>query len=308
VNVFRSWTFGVINNSMKQKVFFTSLAIMISSTVFSQLGIFTGTQDVGNVKHEGSANYDARFGKYTLSGSGSNVWGTNDEFRFVYQKIKGNFIINAEAHLLGRGTDGHRKGGLMVRTDLSNDAQMATAVTHGDLRTGFQFRPTKGGEVLSNMSEVLQADILQLERHGNTLTMKMAKHGDTLTVVSSTEIDLPEEVYLGLFVCAHSPDQLEDASFRNVRIYRPAADGYTPYRDYIGSHIEIMDVFTEQRDIIYSEKGSLQAPNWLPDNSGLIYNADGQIFKLKFGESIPHCSKYRFRQKKQQRSRHFLGG
>lgn len=262
-------------------------ALIMTFSANAQLGIFTQTTDVGKVLHKGNAQYDARFGKYTLSGSGSNVWGTNDEFRFVYKKIKGNFIINAETHLLGRGTDGHRKGGLMVRTDLTNDAQMATAVTHGDLRTGFQYRPSKGEQVQSNMSEILQADILQMERHGNTFTMKMARHGDTLTVVSTAEIDMPEEVYLGLFVCAHSPDQLEDASFLNVRIYRPAPDGYTPYRDYIGSHIEIMDVFTEQRDVIFSEKGSLQAPNWLPDNSGLIYNADGQIFKLKFGESKP---------------------
>ncbi len=279
--------FWLMTTSMNTNAILILLAFMTSFTSYSQLGIFTGTDDIGNVKHEGRAIFDARFGKYTLSGSGSNVWGASDEFRFAYQKIKGNFIINAETHLLGRGTEGHRKGGLMVRTDLSNDSQMATAVTHGDLTTGFQYRPGKGSEVVSNMSEILQADILQLERHGNTFTVKMARHGDTLTVVSIAEIEMPEEVYLGLFVCAHSPEQLEDATFRNVRIYRPAPDGYTPYRDYIGSHIEIMDVFTEQRDILYSEKGSLQAPNWTPDNKSLIYNADGLIYKLDFGDSKP---------------------
>ncbi|WP_304231792.1 biopolymer transporter TolR [Jiulongibacter sediminis] len=269
------------------KTLLTALLITTSVIAKAQLGIFNETADIGNPKLGGSAQYDARFGEYQLTGGGTNVWSSHDEFRFVYKKIKGDFIFNAETHLLGRGTDGHRKGGLMVRADLSDNAQMATAVTHGDLLSGFQYRPAKGSEVVSKISEITQADILQLERHGNTFTVKIAQKGDTLSTVSTAEIAMPDELYIGLFVCAHHAEQLEDATFRNVRIYRPAPDDFRPYRDYIGSHIEILDVFTEQRDILYSEKGSLQAPNWIPDNSGFIYNADGLIYKLKFGQSKP---------------------
>ena len=269
------------------KTLITTLFITVSLYAQAQLGIFSETTDLGNPKLSGAAQFDARFGQYTLTGGGTNVWGTKDELRFVYVKIKGNFIFNAETHLLGRGTEAHRKGGLMVRADLSADAQMATATIHGDLSGGFQYRPAKGAEVAEIKSAVLAADILQLERHGNTFTVKMARSGDTLSVTGQTSLNMPDEVWLGMYVCAHNADQLEEASFRNARIYRPAADDFRPYRDYIGSHIEVLDVFTEQRDILYSEKGSLQAPNWIPDNSGMIYNADGKIYKLLFDHSEP---------------------
>ena len=32
--------------------------------------------------------------------------------------------------------------------------------------------------------------------------------------------------------------------FRNVRLVRPAKDGFVPYRDYIGSDLELLDVAT----------------------------------------------------------------
>lgn len=54
-----------------------------------------------------------------------------------------------------------------------------------------------------------------------------------------------------------------------------------PYREYIGSHIETMDVATGKRQIIYSDTGSVQAPNWTPDNKYFIYNTNkGLIYKL----------------------------
>ena len=59
-----------------------------------------------------------------------------------------------------------------------------------------------------------------------------------------TDLALGDEVYVGLFLCSHNPDVVEKAVFRNVRFVRPARDGFVPYRDYIGSRLEILDVRT----------------------------------------------------------------
>jgi hypothetical protein len=94
---------------------------------------------------------------------------------------------------------------------------------------------------------------------------------------------LNEEVYAGLFICSHNENVIEQAVFSNVRIIIPPAKDYRPYRDYIGSHLELMDVQTGLRKIIYSETGSIQCPNWTKDGKSLIFNSSaGLLYNYAF--------------------------
>ena len=52
---------------------------------------------------------------------------------------------------------------------------------------------------------------------------------------------------------------VDKAVFRDVRITVPASDNFVPYRDYIGSNLEVMDVVTGNRKILYQAPDSLQA-------------------------------------------------
>jgi Tol biopolymer transport system component len=71
---------------------------------------------------------------------------------------------------------------------------------------------------------------------------------------------------------------METAMFRNVRIVRPADPDYRPYRDYIGSRLEVMEVETGHRKILYTSAHSIQAPNWTVDGKTLIYNTKGRLY------------------------------
>jgi hypothetical protein len=62
---------------------------------------------------------------------------------------------------------------------------------------------------------------------------------------------------------------------------------FVPYRDYIGSNLEILDVETGRRKIIYSSPESLQAPNWTPDGKGLIYNKRGRLYRFDLARNMP---------------------
>jgi Tol biopolymer transport system component len=66
----------------------------------------------------------------------------------------------------------------------------------------------------------------------------------------------------------------------NVRVTVPAPADFRPYRDYIGSRLEVMDVDTGHRRVLHAEPGSIQAPNWTPDGKALIYNRDGRLFRF----------------------------
>jgi Tol biopolymer transport system component len=98
---------------------------------------------------------------------------------------------------------------------------------------------------------------------------------------------LGDEVYVGLFVCSHNNNVVEKAAFRDVRITVPAKDDFVPYRDYIGSNLEILDVQSGHRKIVYSVPDSLQAPNWTKDGKALIYNRNGRLYRFDLARNSP---------------------
>lgn len=253
----------------------------------AQLGLFEKSTDVGPVLHQGSTKYDVATGRYELSGAGANIWFTKDEFHFTYKKITGNFILQCRGKLLGKGVDPHRKFGWMVRTDQDTTAAMVSATVHGDGTAAIQYRKKAGTRIEEVKSPVKSPDVIQLERRGRSYFLSVARFGEPFWTVEVPDFDFPQELLAGLFICSHKKDVVERAEFDNVRIYIPAKPDFTPYRDYIGSHIEIMDLASGDRNIIYSAPNSLQAPNWLPDDKGLIYNSEGLIYKLDFASGKP---------------------
>jgi Tol biopolymer transport system component len=110
--------------------------------------------------------------------------------------------------------------------------------------------------------------------------MSVARFGDTLVTRELADVSLPDTVYVGLFVCAHNDTVVEHASFSNVRITTPAKRDLVPYRGYIGSNLEILDVATGNATIIHSYRGSFQAPNWTPDGKALIYAQEGLLYRF----------------------------
>ena len=108
---------------------------------------------------------------------------------------------------------------------------------------------------------------------------------------------MPEEAYVGLFLSSHNPDVKETVVFRHVRVIKPVKVGFQPYRDYIGSRLEVMNVTNGHRNVYYSSRVPFEAPNWLPDGSALIYNASGddpatrgRLWKFDLADAHAHRS------------------
>ncbi|UCG85437.1 MAG: biopolymer transporter TolR, partial [Gemmatimonadota bacterium] len=222
-------------------IWLIGLAILSVSPASGQvLGVFDGHTDVGNPKVAGDASYDPVRQEYFVSGSGYNVWFDHDEFHFVWKRLSGDFVVRASAHFVGEGADPHRKRGWMVRSDLDSDATHINAVVHGDGLAALQLRRSVGGETEEVRSQVVGADVIQLERRGNDFVMSVARHGEPLVSEEISDLVLGEEVYVGLFVSSHNEDVLEEAVFRNVRIVVPAGEDLVPYRGYLGSNLEIL--------------------------------------------------------------------
>ncbi len=256
--------------------------MLASSSLFPQsaIGIFDAHGDIGAETKPGTATYIAQTHQYIVSGSGYNIWNDHDEFHFVWKKVKGDFIAYARGEFVGAGIEAHRKIGWMARKSLEGNAPHINAVVHGDGLTSLQFRKNAGAATGEVRSTITHANIIQLERKGNVYTMRVAKYGEPFVTTQMETPDLGEEVYLGLFVGSHNADVMETGVFSDVRIAIPAWNGLVPYRDYLGSNIELLDIATGSREIVYTSPKSLQAPNWTTDGKSLIYNSEGLMYSF----------------------------
>ena len=249
----------------------------------SSIGAFEGQTDVGRVSHPGTVKYDAPRQAYVVTGSGKNMWGTQDDFHFVWKRLTGNFILSARAHFTAKGVEPHRKIGWTIRPSLKTSGAHVTAAVHGDGLVSLQFRQTSGGttEEIKSPDSLPNPDaVIQLERRDGVYLMSVARFGDTLVTQQVADVSLPDTVFVGLFVCAHNDTVVERAEFTNVRITTPAKRDFVPYRDYLGSSLEILDVATGNATIVHQYRGSFQAPNWTPDGKALIYAQEGRLYRF----------------------------
>jgi TolB protein len=268
---------------MRKPALFAALALICVPPCLSvaihavagTIGGFDGHGDVGSPKIAGSAAYNPVTEDYTLTAAGVNMWAQRDEFRFVWKKLTGDFILQTRVQFAGKGVDPHRKAGLIIRATMDADSPYVDAVVHGDGLTSLQFRRTKSAATEQKQFEIKGADVLQLERRGSRFIMSAATFGDPYSAAEIADLTLPDEVFAGLALCSHNPDVVERAVFSNVRIVRPAPANFTPYRDYIGSVLEVIDVATGARRVLRKSEEPFEAPNWTRDGA-LIYNISGR--------------------------------
>lgn len=273
------------------------LSLALASTALSAddaVGQFAHHADIGQPAIGGATSYDSSTQHYRMAASGTNIWGASDQFQFAWNQMRGDFIVRARVAFLGQGGDPHRKYGWMARASLEADAPYVDACVHGDGLASIQYRTTKGGETAEVKLKLTGGDVVQLERRGDTWIFSSARYGE---MFESAELTLPlgDDLAVGLFLCAHNAAVKEQAVFKDVRIVRPAPVGYKPYRDYIGSQLEVLNVHTGQLLALDRSAEPYEAPNWMRDGHTLIVNVSGnspdkgrlRTYDLRTGKFAP---------------------
>ena len=179
---------------------------------------FEGIADIGRVSVPGTMQYDAQEDVYTVSAAGANLWFATDAASIVWMKVKGDFEITGDIDFVGEGVNPHRKLGFMIREDLSPDCVYADIAVHGDGLTSLQYRPARGENTFETGSVQGKAPTaISLARRGNAIITRSGKGALPDIDDAAVDLDLPEECYVGLFLCSHEEDVVETGHFRNVR-------------------------------------------------------------------------------------------
>jgi regulation of enolase protein 1 (concanavalin A-like superfamily) len=172
--------------------------------------------DIGRVPVAGSVQYAN--GAFSVTGSGADIWGAADAFHFVYQRLTGDFSIQARVASL-RGPSTWSKAGVMIRETLGASSKQAFALVSAAKGLALQWRPTSGGASLNTTGPSFRAPRwVRLQRAGNRFTASESATGSTWTVFGSATITMTSTVYVGLAVTSHSTSGTTTAVLDHVGV------------------------------------------------------------------------------------------
>lgn len=247
--------------------------------------LFEESGDVGTVRYPGQTRYDSETGTYTLTGSGANVWGTEDAFHFTWKRVSGDLRLQGRVQFEGTEGDPHRKAGWMIRAGLEPDAAYADVAVHGNGLVSLQFRRTQGGETEQVAAVNTSPSMVRLERTGSVFSLWVTDQSGEIEPVGAVVLDLPDEVLTGVFVSAHNADRQETAQFSDLqfssRVAQPGEERVTE------STLETIDAETGRRSMVYRAEAHFEAPNWSRDGNYFLFNQEGRIYRLNRGETEP---------------------
>jgi regulation of enolase protein 1 (concanavalin A-like superfamily) len=179
-------------------------------------------QDIGSPSPAGSATYNQ--GQYTITSAGSDIWGTSDQFHFVYQPVSGNTEIVARVSSLN-AVNSWSKAGVMIRETLSAGSRNAMSFVSGSSGYSFQQRTSTGGGSDYTLGGNGRAPgWVKLVRTGNRFEGYRSSDGQSWTLMGSTDITMAATVYVGLAVTSHMSGTTTTSVLDNVRISAPTAN------------------------------------------------------------------------------------
>lgn len=203
-----------------------------------RIGIFDGQADVGAALLQGSASFDAATGQYTVRSAGYNVWYTRDEFRYLWKKMSGDVSLAADISFPNPGY-GDRKGVLIIRQSLDDDAKEALVALHGagmiqlaerpqtdvrvkdtEFRIGGRGRP--GGKTPDSLVTI-NARRIGIEKRGDEFTLWVSLEGEPMHQFGAPiDLHLDGPFYVGIGFCSHLPTTVDTAVFSHVVLVNAA--------------------------------------------------------------------------------------
>jgi TolB protein len=244
------------------------------------LGLFEGQGEVGKPSKAGAVAFDAAAQAYEVAGGGANMWGTNDDFHFVWKRLSGDLSLAADVEWLGAGSgDAHRKACLIIRQSLGPDSAYVDVAVHGSGLTSLQWREEAAGQTHEVQANASGPARVGLERQGEVFFMTLAPKGGRLENSGAyTRIKLADPVYVGLAVCAHDDKAQEKAKFSKVELVPKQT--LASAKPVLHCTLETIPVRARDRRAVYHAVDHIEAPNWSRDGQFFIFNANGRLYRL----------------------------
>lgn len=154
----------------------------------------------------------------TISGSGSDIWGAADAFRFHSQTLTGDGAITVRVAAAGN-THPWAKIGVMFREDLSAGSREVMAFVTPGNHSSLQYRLAPGAASAQAADTFGAMPVwLMLVRSGNTFGGYKSANGVDWTLLGSVTCVMPATIRVGLAVSSHDAARTTTAIFDNVEV------------------------------------------------------------------------------------------
>jgi hypothetical protein len=188
-------------------------------------------RDIGNPSLKGTVKVTSD--GIDMYAGGEDIWGSKDEFNFVYLEKTGDFDFVSRIESL-MAAHQYTKAGLMAREDLTPGCrhiffQVFSDNTPRNKNNGgfeFQYRAAKDSlmKAIYPKSATGNPEFpvkypntwIRLQRVGNDFTGYYSTDGKTWKTYTTYKLELPAKIYLGLAVTSHNPAHAVSAKFRNI--------------------------------------------------------------------------------------------
>ena len=190
--------------------------------------------DVGTVALTGSA-YDSS-GTFTVTGEGSDIGSTADQFHYVYRNLGGNGTIIARV-VTQQNTSNSAKAGIMMRESSAAGAAQAMMVVTPNNYTVFEYRAATSASSSTNTATGHAVPYwIKLVRSGSTITGYYSSNGTTWTQQSSNTVTMTGGTALvGLAVDSANTTALSTATFDNITLMAAQNDALSVNPGVVGT-------------------------------------------------------------------------
>ncbi len=227
-------------------------------------------------------------GTYTISASGADIWGTADEFRYIFKRLSGPGSIVAKVESV-EDTDPWAKAGVMTRQSLDAGSKFAAVYITPGNGCSFQGRLTIAGEATADtdVATTEQTAItapywVRIERDTSNNFNGYYSNDSTNWIPMSwnpQSTAMPSDVYIGLAVTSHNSGATCTAVFSNVQttgtvspqIWTQEAIGV----DMPSNNAELIYVVLDGSAVVYNDNpNATQTDEWTQWNIDLQEFAD----------------------------------
>ncbi len=175
------------------------------------------SQDIGVVGIAGTTVQNGS--QITMTGSGADIWGAEDGFRYMYRPLSGDGSITVKVLSVSSGTgEAWAKTGVMIREGLATNAAHASMYVTPGQGVSFQWRSATGGSSAYTSGTGQAPYWVRMTRTGNLFVAASSADGVTWRTEGSATIAMGASAYVGLPLTNHSNAGIATAAFDLVTI------------------------------------------------------------------------------------------
>lgn len=189
------------------------------------------------------------------------------------RSITGHFILTAHFQL-NNPRDGQFTGWKLVTED---GRLLTTAYINHEGKPMLM----AGGKTITGLKK--KCSVLQVEVQDGHLFFRAAITGEPLQLIADAQITPNGALQATPFATGTS-----NVTISNIRIDRPVAADHDPDKSgYVGSRLEVLDITSGHRRVIWEKNDRFEAPNFMPDGKKLLFNMDGLLYTIPVTVGTP---------------------